>query len=359
MDSFAACGNCGAPERFYQLHQWLSNGDIVQATNHQARMALVECDYVDPVFRDIGKAIGISIDHLVINIIARGTQMYMDSLIPPAVKDMMRNKLLDVREFSQGVMDICHAIGYGRYRFLDYRYENDENDFCRISIYRPFSILETSGAFAGVIASSVGGEHSVTYEEVSPDLFELTTGWTTYPEVLKERLKLNLYQPIEGDMDLEKCPVCGVPTLIASQCEWDLENGVITNRRNGYRMTVLGPGLMDSVFEALEWELGDEIPRLVVDAQRRHAREGFAPIDFSQPCEEVRRQLAARGLGNLREHAMDAAGASLRLDNSCMRLPLVGMLQGSFEREHGVDSEVAWKILDKGTLSVEVKPQGA
>ncbi len=350
----SACGKCDTPERFFQLHTWLTNGDIVQATNHQSRMAMVECETVDPVFREVGKAIGVSIDHLVINIIARGTQMYMDSLIPPAVKEMMRAKALDVRDFSQGVMDICHAIGYGRYRFLDYRYENDDRDFCRISIYRPFSILETSGAFAGVIASSVGGEHSVTYEEVEPGLFELTTNWTTYPEVLKERLQLGLYSPANGDVELEKCPDCGTPLLLSSMCDWDLENGIITNRQNGYRMTVLGPGLMDTVFEALEWELGEEIPRLVVDAQRRFAREGFAPIDFSLPFEEVRAHMAVRGLGNLREHAMDASGATLRLENSCMRLPLVGLLQGGFEQKYGVESRVDWKVSAEGSLEVEV-----
>ncbi len=356
MDTDTVCGKCGVPERFYLLNRWLTDGDIVQTTNEQARMAMVECDNVDSVFREVGKAIGASIDHLVINIIARGTQLYMDSLIPPAVKDLMREKQLDVREFSQGIMDICHAFGYGRYAFLDYRYENDDQDFCRISIYRPFSILETSGAFAGVIASSVGGEHSVTYEEVEPGLFELTTGWTVYSEVLKERLQLSLYDPSDGEVDLERCPECGIPSLLSSMCEWDFENGVITNTQNGYRMAVLSPGLMDTVFEALEWELGDEIPRLVVDAQRRYVKEGFAPIDFSLPFEELRKHLAVRGLGNLREHAMNAGGAALRLDNSCMSLPLVGLLQGSFEREYGVESEVEWEISHEGSLSVEVKP---
>lgn len=355
MTEFAVCGTCGVPERFHQLNTWMTDGDIVQSTNHEARMAMAECESVDPVFRAVGNAIGASIDHLVINIIARGTQLYMDSLIPPPVKEMIRGKTLEVRDFAQGVMDICHAIGYGKYRFLDYRYENDEDDFCRISIYRPFSILETSGAFAGVIASSVGGEHSVTYEEVSPGLYELTTGWTTYTEVLKERLTLNQYTPRQGDVDLEGCPECGIPRLLTSMCDWDLENGVIRNKDNGYRMAIFSPGLMDTVFEALEWELGEEIPRLVVDAQRAYVRDGFQPIDFTRPLEEVRQQLAVRGLGKLRDCAMGERGATLRLENSCMRLPLIGLLQGSFERIHGVGSEVEWEVSGEDTLSVEVR----
>lgn len=356
MNETKNCAGCGVPEAFVNLNRWLTNGDIVQATNDQARMAFVECENIDPVFRDIGRAIGISIDHLVINIVARGTQLYMDSLIPEAVRELVRNKSMDVRSFSQGVIDLCHVLGYGKYEFLDYRYENDQDDFCRIRITKPFSILETSGAFAGVIASTVGGEHSVTYEETSPGVFELTTGWTTYPEVLKERLQLNPYHPEEGDIELKRCEACGLPLRLNSMCSWDLENGIIINRETGYRMAVLGPGLMDTVFEALEWELGEEIPRLVVDAQRKYVREGFAPLDFSSDFQELRVQFAVRGLGNLRELRMGRDGANMRLDNSCMQLLLVGLLLGSFERAYGIDSTADWEVDDKDSLHVEVKP---
>ncbi len=356
MVETGTCAGCGIPEAFASLNRWLTNGDIVQGTNDAARMAMVESDNLDPLLRDIGRAIGISIDHLVINIVARATQLYMDTLIPQTVKELIRSKKMDIPSFSQGVMDLCHTIGYGKYRFLDYRYENDENDFCRISIFRPFSILETSGAFAGVIASTVGGEHSVTYEEVSPGLYELTTGWTTYPEVVKERLQMQLYEPREGDLLLERCSTCGVPLLVSSVCSWDLEDGIITNRENGYRMTILGPGLMDTLFQALEWELGEEIPRLVVDAQRRYVREGFTPVDFTRGFDELREQLAVRGLGNLREFSMDGQGASMLLENSCMKLLLVGLLQGSFERAMGTNSTAEWELLEGDTLRVRVSP---
>ncbi len=355
MAEFPTCQGCGVPENFAQMNRWLDNGDIVQATNEQARMALVECENIDPVFRDVGKAIGISIDHIVINIVARATQLYMDTLILPQVKELIRNRSLDIQTFSQPIMDLCHAMGFGRYRFLGYRYEEDEDDFCKMSIYRPYSILETSGAFAGVVASTVGGEHLVTFEEVSPGLFELTTHWTTYPQALKEKLKLRLYKPRKGNLVLEKCATCGTPLLLSSTCRWDMENGTITNTRTGYRMAVLGPGLMDTVFEALEWELGEEIPRLVVDAQRRFAREGFAPIDFSWDEEELRRQFAARGLGKLRRFRLRSDGLSMRMDNSCMRLLLVGLLQGGYERTYGVDSHVDWEVSEGGALEIEIE----
>ncbi len=350
-----ACGGCGMPLAFVQLNRWHTDGDITQAGNEHARMAFVECENVDPLFRELGRALGHPIDHLIINIVARGTQLYMDTLIPPEIKDLIRGKAMDMGAFAQGVMDLCHAIGYGKYEFLGYRYENDPDDYCKIRITRPFSVLETSGAFAGVVASSVGGEHSVTFEEVEPGVFELTTGWTTYPEVVKEKLALQLYDRHEGDVILERCPQCGTPSRLASMCSWDLENGVIVNRENGYRMAVLGPGLMDTLFEALEWELGEEIPRMVVEAQSSIVRQGFAPLPLDLPFEEARAGLALRGLGNLRELSLKGGKARLRIDNSCMRLLMVGWFKGSLERMRNRECLARWQVSPEGALEVELQ----
>lgn len=348
------CQGCGIPLAFAQLNRWHTDGDITQAGNEQARMAFVECENVDPLFRELGRLLGHSIDHLVINIVARGTQLYMDTLTPQEVKEMIRNKTIDMAAFSQGVIDICHAIGYGKYEFLGYRYENDPEDYCKIRITKPFSILETSGAFAGVVASSVGGEHSVTFEEVAPEVYELTTGWTTYPEVVKEKLRLQLYRRKEGDVELERCQECGTPSRLSSMCTWDLENGIIRNRANGCRMSVLGPGLMDTVFDALEWELGEEIPQMVVEAQSGIVRQGFPAFPLELPFEEVRTEIALRGLGNLRELRLEEGKARLRIDNSCMRLLVVGWLKGSFEMLRGGECEASWQVSPAGSLEVEL-----
>jgi len=349
-----ACRVCRIPLAFAQLNRWHTDGDITQAGNEQARMAFVECENIDPLFRELGRLMGHSIDNLVINIVARGTQLYMDTLIPGEVKQMIRNKTIDMGAFAQGVIDLCHAIGYGKYEFLGYRYENDPEDYCKIRITKPFSILETSGAFAGVVASSVGGEHSVSFEEVSPGVFELTTGWTTYPEVVKERLQLKLYHRVEGDVHLERCPECGTPSRLASMCSWDLENGIILNRGSGRRMAMLGPGLMDTLFEALEWELGEEIPGMVVEAQGAIVREGFAPLPLDLPFQEARTELALRGLGNLRELRLEEKEAWLKIDNSCMRLLVVGWFKGSFERMRGRPCRASWQVSPEGSLEVEL-----
>jgi hypothetical protein len=359
MSEVFSCDGCGMPDVFVQMTTWLDNGDIVQELNRELRVAFVESDRIDAVFWEVGKAIGMSIDHLVINLVGRGLELYLDALIPPAIKEMVRNRTMDIPTFAETIFGLAHNMGYGKFEFLGYRYEEDDDDFLKIRITRPFSVLETSGAIVGAITSATGGENLVTYEEVSPGVYEMTARWTTYPDIVKERLEIKAHEAENGDLELERCPHCGSPSRLAPMCRWDIENGMITNAENGYRMALLGPAVMESLFEALELELGEEIPTLVVDAQRRLVREGFTPIDFTQGFEEVRTHFALRGLGNLRELRMEADGAAMRLDNSCMQLLMVGLLQGSFERVYDRDSHVEWELSDKDSLRVEVTPRAA
>lgn len=354
MQNVELCSECGVPMAFAMAHQWLSDGDIVVRLNPAIRVGFLECGNIDPTFRRIGEIIGHPIDHLVLHIVARGSELYGNSLLPQEVRDMVRERKVERQPVVQTILESCHLIGYGRYEYLGDRYEGDENDYAKLRIHEPFSVLEAAGAIAGITASLVGGEHSVTVEEKSPGVYEFSTHWTTYPAVLRERLVLEEYHARPGDLELESCSTCGTPRAVG-ECRWDLERGTITNSRNGYRMAILGPGLMDVVFEALEWELGETIPRTVVDAQRQLVREGFRPLDFTRGAEDLRVQLAMRGLGNLREFRMDGEGAYLHLDTSCYHLPLVGLLQGSFEALGGVDSHADWEIGEDRSLRVEVR----
>jgi len=354
MNQYETCPECGVPRSISLLYKWLDNGDFVQAANEGARMAFVECGNLDPIFSTIGEMIGVPLDQIIINIVARGTQLFMDRLIPDELKEMIRNKTVDFEAFTQSIIDLCFLNGYGRYEFAGFRYEKDENDYARLRIYKPFSVLYACGAFAGVLSASVGGEHFVDHEEVSPGLYELTSRWTEYPDVLKERMKLKAYQPRPGGLELERCPSCGAPKLL-SRYMWDAEMGTIHHRDTGYRMAFLGPGLLNTVFEALEWELGEEIPGAVVEAQRRISRGGFQPLDLSAGEEDLRQALAIRGLGNLKEFRMDRSGLSMTLGNSTFYLVLTGLVQGSFESLHGKDSGVSWELSEDQTLKVEVE----
>jgi hypothetical protein len=355
MPEVTICPECMVPSSFSAGQSWLNNGDIIQKTSESARMMFMECQNLDPLFANIGIIIGFPIEELIQNISARGAAIYMERLIPEDMKELIRTKSIDFGFLINSVILYCHVLGFGKYEFVSLRYERDADDYYKQRVHRPFSVPEVAGNLAGVLSAAVGGEHMVTHEEILPGLFEFTSSWTEYPEELKERLHLNRYEHHEGDMELERCASCGCPRALGG-FRWRLDEGIIENRLTGRRMAMLGAEYLDKVFEALQDELGDTIPSVVIEAQRRFTKTGFYSIDQVQNEDEFRTQLALRGLGNLRMIRMGTRGLRMRIDNAAAYLMTVGMAQGLFEIALDVGSHVEWEYSRQGDLLVEVTP---
>jgi hypothetical protein len=355
MQDVARCPECQVPEPFNQGQMWLNNGDIVQRLNTQARVGFIECENFDPLFKNIEDIIGISIEHMIVNIEARASELYMRRLIPKEIRDLVIAGELDAQAFVEPIMNLCHVVGFGKYEALDYRYERDEDDYARYRITRPFSLPLAAGAMAGSSSAVVGGEHHITYEEVSPDVYEFVTSWTKYPEELEGRFPIVPYEHRDGDVELERCATCGIPKAFSGY-SWKLDEGLIINEHTGRRMALLGPESLDHLFEALEAELGETIPGAVVEAQRRFTRTGFFSIEQVESEGDFRTQLALRGLGNLREMSMEPGGLFLRVDNAAGYLMTVGMVQGLFELAFDVESRVEWALSEDGNLEVQINP---
>jgi hypothetical protein len=350
------CPECKVPEPFNQGQAWLNNGDIVQKANHNARIAFVECENLDPLFKNIGDIIGVSIEHLILNIAARANQRYLKGIIPPQLREMIQTKQIDTSVMIDSITNLAKIAGLGKYEWLDARYENDADDYAKQRVTKPYSVPMAAGGFAGAVAASVGGEHAVSYEETSPGVYVFTTHWTEYSNVLKEKLVWAEHRHRDGDIELEACETCGGPKALSAY-RWDLDNGLIEDVETGTRMAMLGPAMMDPIFSALEAELGETIPQVVVEAQRRFVRTGFYPIDILESEEDLRLKLALRGLGNLKSLKINKSGGSLRLDNACLHLLLIGLVQGIYELTFGVDSSAKWELSREGDLELSVIPE--
>ena len=122
-------------------------------------------------------------------------------------------------------------------------------------------------------------------------------------------------------------------------------------------MAIIHPSVLDPVFEELESELGDEIPKVVVEAQRQITQSGFYSVAEIIDADQFRTQLALRGIGNLKNMVMGLNGLRLTLDNACLHLMVVGMAQGLFELAYDTPSTVEWELSAEGDLEVEVVPK--
>jgi len=350
------CPECKVPRLITGEHLWLNSGVMVQKANPAARLAFMESVNLDPLYHGIGEIIGMPINRMVIDIARRATATYLKGLLPQAVKEMILDKEMDVQVYIDALLATARIFGSGKYEFVDVRFEGDKDDYGIIRITEPYSLLLSVGVHAGSCEALTDNPNDVTYKEVSPGVYESKAYWSERSEELGERLQFRQYHHREGDIELERCATCGGPAAL-SGFKWYLDRGIIANTWTNRRMALLGPAMLDPIFRELEYELGETIPRVVVEAQRRFVKTGFYSIGDVSDAGDFRTQLALRGLGSLREMKMGAKGLSMRIDNAAMHLMTVGLAQGLFEMAFDVDSHVEWGLSEEGDLEVQVTPQ--
>lgn len=353
------CPECGAPDQIIDNHRWLNSGVIVLSRDETQREILVESENLDPLFRGIGEVIGMPIERQVIDVCRRSTSRLVGELVPQEVKDLINRRETDLEPVIMGLTDVMitasQIVGFGKFEHVAHRYEADGKDYFVNRCYHPYSVLLNRGNLAGTIEGIYDTQTGVESMEVEPGVYEMTARATGHAVELEERLKLKPYIHRDGDIELERCSTCGGPAALSS-FRWDLEEGIITNQSTGRRMTMMAPAVLEAVFEELEAELGDSIPRAVVEAQRRFIRGGAYSIDEISDEGDFRSQLAVRGYGFLRSVYLESDGLNLRIDNAAAPLMIVGLAQALFEMALATESRVKWEISEEGDLEVEVVP---
>jgi hypothetical protein len=350
------CEECGVPVPITGNYLWLNSGVMVQRDDQTRRLGFLESENLDPLYKGIENVIGIPIDRQVIDIVRKGTVNYFGSLIPREARGIMLNSESGLDAVIDFMVTMAQINGFGKYEVLDMRYEGKPGDHTLTRITQPFSVLLCAGIQAGGCEVVSNNPHTASYEEVSPEIYEMDAYISEHAGEMEKRLQLKEYRHREGDIDLEKCPTCGGPKAL-SGLKWFMDRGMIINTFTHRRMAMIGPEIQDPLFEELQKELGDAIPQAVIEAQRRFVKTGFYSIDEVSNEGDFRTQLALRGMGNLREIRIGANGMCMRVDNAADYLMAVGLAQGLFEMAFDVDSNVEWELSEEGDLEVEVTPK--
>ena len=349
------CAECGAPELITSEHRWLNNGDIVHTRAQTSRILFIETESLDPLFRNIAQIIGIDIEHMVITAARRALRIYLEAFIPRQVRKLVQTREVDFRPIVELFFDVARLDGVGGYELVDVRTEGDRQDYAVVRIKEPHSFPLSVSHIIGATECLTGVDQGYQYQQVSPDEIQITVSPSPHPEGMKKRMWTKAYTHGEGDVELERCDTCGGPSML-SEYRWQPDRGIINSTTTNRRMAISGNDELDPVFKELESELGDAVPRAVVEAQRRFTRSGFFTSEDITYKGDFRAQLAMRGLGNLKELEMKKKGMKMRVENVALPLIVVGLSQGFFEMGFGVDTSVDWELSEEGDLQVEVKP---
>ncbi len=357
MPEINTCPECGVPMYINSQHEWLDNGVIQASRETRHRLVFFESGNLDSLFEGVAELIGSPIERLIIDASRRSTRDYMDRVVSDDLKAIIRAGDIDLDLVFDSTFLIWRAMGYGKLSLAEVRFRGEKDDYVTVLAERPYSVPLSVGNFAGSIEAIIGLEPGFTYEETVPGVYEITIFESENPTDLKERLRWKGYDLDykKGDIEFERCSSCGVPTGL-KEFTWDQVNGSVRSTVTGRRMVMTGPSMIDPIFEELEAELGDTIPRLVVEAQKRFIRSGFFSVEEVISEENMREQVAIRGLGNLKELKMGRKGVLLRIENAALPLLAVGLTQGTFEKAFSRESNVDWEVTGDGDLFVEVIP---
>ena len=349
------CEECSTPLVFTAEHQWLNNGDIVQKRDHRHRLVFLESENLDPLFRGIEQIIGMPVDNIIINCVRRTLLTYMRLFVSDNVRERIHNKEISPKVIDDSFREGALPTGFGRYEFVDMRYEGDEDDFFTVSVTEPFSLPMCVAAHNAAMEAILGYDHGVVYLDLGQDIYNITAFPSPHPDEFKGRLDMPRYEHNNGDFELKRCPSCGGPRALTWYM-WHMNRGIIYNEMNRRRMAMMSPSELEPIFAELEKELGDTIPRVVVEAQRRFTRTGFYSMSDVTDAGDFRSQLALRGLGNLKHLEVRRKGVRMLVENACLPLLIVGMMQGVFETAFDLDSNAEWSHSGEGTLELHITP---
>jgi hypothetical protein len=334
---------------------WLDSGVIVQSRDPQHRVVFIECESLDHLYTGIGEIIGTPIEPIVVESRRRGARDYVARFISDETRERIRKREISLEPIVASQLDSSLIMGFGRAVLQTLRAGGDPDDLVEIRITNPFSVPLWCGSIAGACEAIVGDEWGVAWRELSPDTIEISAFRSEHPQAMKGMALRREYIYQQGDVELERCAACGGPAVLAA-FRWQPERGIIGSAYTDRRVSINGETGLQEVFIELEKELGDAVPPVVIEAQRRFVRSGFYSIEGLLTEADFRAQFAFRGLGNLSEFRMGATGLHIRLENPTLHLTVIGFAQALYELAFSVESRVEWEVRAGGELCVEVTP---
>lgn len=348
MAGIKVCSYCCVPEEISKGSRWENSGIITALATPGQRSFWYEAEGFNTLFRNIEELVGLPIDRIIIEGKRKNSLEYLQDFLS-GIRGFLARAFLR-RKVYNSISDLGAIFGYGHFEVLDIK----KGEHVRIYGRNIYSMPLLMGDLMATFNAVEGLSADIKVEEESGGfIFIITPGET--PEVeLSSRLKVEALPLKPGNIDFKWCPRCGVP-LDLMEFKWDLEEGTITNDNTERQIASLGMEHIDAVFRELEAELGEDIARIIVTAQRDYAKQALTKEELEGGSRYFNRFFALRGMGNLVQFDMSDNAFAAVVENARPPLMVAGILQGIFEARSESESTCDYKRGDDGTLTVSVK----
>jgi hypothetical protein len=349
MPFLKTCRTCAVPVQIGKLYTWNSNGTITPKRDPGHRMLFYECKHLDRLFAGIEDLIGMSIERQIIESKSRSVIQYIKN-----ERWWPRGALARsfVRPIVKGLTDGAIINGYG---LIEVRELHWRKGYLHCQVTEPYSLPLLCGDISGAFESVLHKTNTVEYEQTGPGRYDLKCFWAPHAPELADRLLPRDATAKPGDLEHVRCGECGVPLEI-SKVRWDFEKGTITNDVLGVRVALFGASAIQAIFDELESELGQEIPNVIIEAQRKYSLGLATERSRGAQGEDLKLAMAVTGLGNLVQVDAKTDGYVTRIENPSLPLVTVGNALAFYEFLTGKKGSARWEIASDGDLLVELSP---
>lgn len=348
MRKVKLCPACGVPKSVSRENRWQDNGAILTFDKHtvRERSAFYEVDGLDELFKNIEAKIGRSIFRIIVEARRKDVLGFLEKYLSGVRGVFARS--LGGRMVYNSVATVGATFGLGRFEVRDIKRGDHFTVFCK----NVYSVPLLAGDLIATFNAVERLPATIEIEEMEGGLL-CTVMRGESDETITSRLQPVYVAPKPGSIRFERCAKCDTP-LYMKDVVYDYEEGVITDKHTGRRMTFLSTSNMEAVFREFELELGEDIIPVILEAQKDCAKKILRKEEVASRS-DVRDFFAVRGLGELVGYSLDDRRLEARMENAYPYLMVVGLLHGMFEIVTGREGKLSYNRDGEESLQVTIE----
>jgi hypothetical protein len=327
MKKVKVCPECGVPKGISKENRWQDNGAILTFNSDKVtvreRSAFYEVAGLNELFQNIEALIGKSIFRIIVEARRKDTLGFLEEYLSGMRGVFARS--IGGRVVYNSVATIGATFGLGHFEVQDIKRGECFTVYCK----NVYSVPLLAGDLAATFNAVERLPATVDLKEVEGGLLCTISRGEEEETVLSSRLEPVYIAPKPGSIRFDRCTKCDTP-LYMKDVVYDYEQGIITDKHTGRRMTFLSTSNMEAIFREFELELGEEIIPVILEAQKDYAKKILRWEEIASES-YLRDFFAIRGLGKLIDYSLNDNGLKVKMENAYPYLLVVGLLHGMFE----------------------------
>lgn len=355
----AQCKTCGVPRIIGKTHAW-RDGCIVDKSSGLANLCTYEVYNHNTFVEKMGEYMGFPLDPIIYNASVHASQNVIDDMLKPhpMLKKLVFSSPLH-RLTERLICNLYKAIGAGGIDLCEHRKYKHAKAYISI----PFNLTQCLAITAGALQAIDGilYSHEIVKEGEPTEVDFIPLAGESEDEETYERLSSAELTPKKSPLSpsFTPCPKCGVPQEIGEMFSFELQRGMIKERKGGARIILGGVTSFNALFREFEKELGDSIDDISVQIEKESTRKNL--VDSGNDGKtwdevELRDYLALYGTGILEKMEQDGDKVTFSVINVYVPPLVAGRLVGIWENWHQREAAYDFSV-ENNTVTLTVMPK--